>query len=123
MRLDDRIALVTGAGDGIGRGIALAFAREGADVAVCDINSAALEEARAALATTGRKAFARRVDIRDEQQVQSFVNATATEFGRIHVLVNNAAVMPVGPIEELSVETIDQVLSVNLRAPVLFSKY
>jgi NAD(P)-dependent dehydrogenase (short-subunit alcohol dehydrogenase family) len=123
MRLHDKTALVTGSGDGIGRGIALAFAREGADLALCDINTKTLEETRAAVAATGRRALARCVDIRDDQQIRNFVEATAAEYGRIHIVVNNAAVMPVVPTAEITAETIDQILSVNLRAPILFSKY
>jgi NAD(P)-dependent dehydrogenase (short-subunit alcohol dehydrogenase family) len=123
MRLVDKAAIVTGAGDGIGRGIAWAFAWEGADLAICDINADTLEETHVALGRTKRRVFARPVDIRNSGQVASFVEEAARELGRIDILVNNAAIMPVGPVETITEETLDQILQVNLRAPVLFSKY
>ena len=123
MRLAGQVALVTGAGEGIGRGIATAFAREGADLALCDLNAEALEGTRAAVTGFGRRTLARQVDVRDAVAVEAFVNETARTFGRLDVLVNNAAIMPVAPLETMSESAIDQVLQVNLRGPILFSKY
>jgi len=123
MRLADKTALITGAGDGIGRGIALAFAREGADVALCDINESALEETRRAVKGTGRQAWAQRVDVRNALQIEQFVEGAAQTFGGMDILVNNAAIMPVATIEETTVDVVDQTLTVNLRAAILFSKY
>jgi NAD(P)-dependent dehydrogenase (short-subunit alcohol dehydrogenase family) len=123
MRLAGQVALVTGAGAGIGRGIATAFAREGADVALCDLNAEALEGTRAAVGGVGRRTLAKQVDVRDAVAVEGFVQETARTFGRLDVLVNNAAIMPVAPLETMSESAIDQVLQVNLRGPILFSKY
>jgi len=123
MRLSGKIAIVTGAGDGIGRGIAVAFAEAGADVAVCDINDAYLNGTRDAVRKAGRTCYAQVVDVRQPQQIEAFVAAAANELGGIDILVNNAAVMPVMRTEDLTPQVIDQILSVNLRAPILFSKH
>ena len=123
MRLQNKVVLVTGTGDGIGRGIALAFAREGADLALCDLNREALGETERQVQAAGRKTFACSFDIREAGAIEAFVNQAAEQLGRIDCLVNNAAAMPVGEIETHEESTIDQMLEVNLRAPILFSKY
>jgi NAD(P)-dependent dehydrogenase (short-subunit alcohol dehydrogenase family) len=122
-RLEDKVAIVTGTGDGIGRGIALAFAREGAKLAICDLNTAQLRETEFLIRKIGRPVFAASVDLRDASQISAFVEQTAATFGGINCLVNNAAVMPVVPTEQIEPETIDQILQVNLRAPILFTRF
>ncbi len=72
MRLDRKIALVTGAGSGIGRATALEFARAGADLVVCDVNAAGLEETAAAIRALGRNALARTVDVASREQMRAF---------------------------------------------------
>ena len=114
---------MTGAGDGIGRGIALALAREGAAVAVCDINAVSVAETGRLIADAGRSVLAEALNITDHDRVRSFVDDVASRFGRLDVLVNNAAIMPVSPIEEQDEETMSRILSVNLLAPAVFSKY
>jgi len=121
--LKNRVAIVTGTGDGIGRGIALAFAREGAKLAICDIHQEELRETERHLQKTGTQVFAKLVDLRDSSQISAFVDQTAAAFGRIDCLINNAAVMPVAPTEMIEPETIDQILLVNLRAPILFTRF
>ncbi len=123
MRLANRAAIVTGAGDGIGRGIALALAREGAAVAVCDINTEAVAETGRLISEAGRPVLSEALDITDHVRVRSFVDDAASRFDRIDVLVNNAAIMPVSPIEDQDEETMSRILSVNLLAPAVFSKY
>jgi NAD(P)-dependent dehydrogenase (short-subunit alcohol dehydrogenase family) len=123
MRLKDKVAIVTGAGDGIGRGIALQFAHEGAHVAVCDISAETVLETGGLIEKTGRKALARTMDITVHGDIEDFVSQVAGQFGRIDILVNNAAVMPVGLIEEHEVTTFERILAVNLLAPIVFSKY
>lgn len=123
MRLQNKIAIVTGAGDGIGRGIALHFAREGADVAVCDLNPETVMETARLIEATGRRAIAEPFDITINDQVRTFVDRVAGQFGAINILVNNAAVMPVGPVEIQDEAVIDRILAVNLRAAIIFSKY
>lgn len=122
MRLQDRVAIVTGAGDGIGRGIAVHFAREGADVAVCDLNSETVTETARSVEAAGRRALAETFDITDNDRVRAFVDRVAARLGKINILVNNAAIMPVSPIETQDDGVIDRVLAVNLRAPIIFSK-
>src|SRR5688572_1820417 len=123
MRLQGKVAIVTGTGDGIGRGIALRFAREGARLAVCDVDAKALEETAALLRAAGADVLSKCFDLCDAGAVESFADDVARRYRRIDVLVHNAAVMPVGPVEELRVEVIDRILAVNLRAAILLSKY
>ena len=123
MRLSDRVAIVTGAGDGIGRGIAVHLAREGADMAICDINTATVEETSRLIAETGRRVITETIDITDHNRVKAFVDQIAEQFGQVNILVNNAAIMPVDPIEDQDEATMASILTVNLLAPMVFSKY
>jgi NAD(P)-dependent dehydrogenase (short-subunit alcohol dehydrogenase family) len=123
MRLKDRIAIVTGAGDGIGRGIATAFAAEGAHLSICDINRQTVVETSSRILEMGRKCYVKVVDIRDANAIADFVGSTIKYFGGVDILVNNAAIMPVVPCDQLNADIVDSVLSVNLRAPILFTRY
>jgi NAD(P)-dependent dehydrogenase (short-subunit alcohol dehydrogenase family) len=123
MKLKNRIALVTGAGDGIGRGIATALAAEGADVALCDINSVTVAETARRAESAGRRCYFETIDIRDPAAIARFVASTIKQLGGVDILINNAAVMPVAPCEELTAELVDSVLAVNLRAPILFTRH
>lgn len=120
MKLADSIALVTGAGRGIGRAIALAYAREGANVAVATLEpdeaSAVAEEIR----QLGGSALAVPVDVSQEQQVQQMVELTLAEFGRIDLLVNNAGtiVLP-GDILGTTPDAWDRMMAVNVRSVYL----
>jgi NAD(P)-dependent dehydrogenase (short-subunit alcohol dehydrogenase family) len=88
--LTDKIAIITGGGDGIGRGIALTYARFGANIVIADRNAAAGESVAAQVRTLGRKALAVTTDIRDRDQVQAMVDQTVAQMGGIDILVNNA---------------------------------
>jgi NAD(P)-dependent dehydrogenase (short-subunit alcohol dehydrogenase family) len=114
---------VTGAGDGIGRGIALRFANEGANVAICDINQQTLLETQRQVQRSGRSCHATCFDIRDASAIEKFVRDTAQHLGGIDVLVNNAAIMPVARTDELTPDVVNQILQVNLGAPVMFTRY
>ena len=91
MRLKDRVAIITGGGQGIGKAIAMRFAQEGASLMLAQRTLAKVEEAAKEIRSAGGKAIAMAVDIRDEGQVKQMVERTAKEFGGIDILVNNAA--------------------------------
>jgi NAD(P)-dependent dehydrogenase (short-subunit alcohol dehydrogenase family) len=122
-RLNGKVAIVTGAGDGIGRGIALAFAKEGAKLAVCDLNKATVHETEVLTRAIGADVVSKPVDVRSPAEIESFIRNVKDRFGRIDCLVNNAAVMPVAPTESIEPDTIDRILQVNLRAPILFTRF
>lgn len=93
LKLKDRIALLTGSGQGIGRTMALAFAAEGAHIAVNDVNSKAIDETVSAVRAAGGRAISAQCDITDLAAVHEMVRKVEAEYGRIDVLVNNAAVI------------------------------
>jgi len=120
MRLKDRVALVTGAGRGIGQAIALAFAREGARVAVTDIDPTT---AQATARRIGRaKALALQMDVADAGSVRDGFDAIHRAWGRIDVAVTNAAVEPIVPFLELSEATWDRIIDVNLKGTFLVAQ-
>ncbi|MFE2187273.1 SDR family NAD(P)-dependent oxidoreductase [Streptomyces sp. NPDC059455] len=123
MTLDGKAALVTGGSRGIGEAVAIRLAEEGADVALTYHSQAE----RAAdvvdrIKALGRRAWAVRVDGVDAQAVRAAVEGAAAEFGRLDILVNNAGVGVLGPIAELSLDDVDRVLAVNIRAPFLLAQ-
>ncbi len=123
-KLAGRTAIVTGAANGIGRGIAEAFANEGADVAIADI--AMNDKANPvieAIQQAGRKALYIRTDVADEQQVRSMVEEVHNAFGHIDILVNNAGIFTQALVEHLSVADWDRVLGVNLRGTFLCTHF
>jgi NAD(P)-dependent dehydrogenase (short-subunit alcohol dehydrogenase family) len=123
-RLDGKVAIVTGAGSGIGRAIALGYAQEGARVFGIDLNLAGLHET-AAQAPTGA-VLAHQADITDAGQVEAAVAACLREFGSLSILVNNAAIQlhgQDGPCHEVSLDVWERTLAVNLRGPFLGAKY
>ena len=123
MKLVGKLALVTGAGSGIGEAIALLFAREGADIAVNDINPAAAEKTVEAVRKLGRKAIALEADVADYDQVDAMVDRVINEFGGVHILVNNAGIPTQGPfLENQTPENWDRVVAVILRGTYLCSR-
>jgi NAD(P)-dependent dehydrogenase (short-subunit alcohol dehydrogenase family) len=121
-QLEGKIALVTGGNKGIGKGIAQAFADEGARVAITARGAEALKRAADELTARGAEVLALPADVTDEQQVQDVFSKTLERFGALHVLVNNAGAFEGGPLDELSAAAWDRVLAVNLRGPFLCTR-
>jgi len=117
-RLEDKIALVTGSGAGIGRAIAETFAREGAFVVVADRDEAAAQETAASIVKANGAASSHAVDVTDTAQVKSLMQAIGEAHGRLDVLVNNAGVGERSDFRHLSDEAWERVWSVNLDGTV-----
>jgi NAD(P)-dependent dehydrogenase (short-subunit alcohol dehydrogenase family) len=123
MLLKDRSALVTGAGRGIGRAIALRFAQEGAAVTLTARTAAEVHGVAAEIQATGGRAAAISANLAREADCEKVVKFSREQFGRIDILVNNAGIFgPVKPCEEISAVEWDEALAVNLRAPFLLSR-
>ena len=114
-RLDHKIALVTGAGSGIGEAIARLFAEQGAHVVIGDIQEAAATRVASSLQESGLAATALALDVADEGQVQAAMQKISSTLGRLDILVNNAGVSHVGNILETSVDEWERVMHVNAR--------
>ncbi|MDE0038496.1 MAG: SDR family NAD(P)-dependent oxidoreductase [Gammaproteobacteria bacterium] len=118
MKLKDKVAIVTGAGRGIGKAIAEAFASEGASV-VCSARS--VDEIHAVAEAVGGLAIP--CDVADESGIRDLINATVDAYGPIDILVNNAGAVARLPVHQLPVEDWDHVMNVNLRGLFLCTKY
>lgn len=117
MDLAGKAALVTGGSRGIGAAIALALAREGADVAITYVSAA--DKAQAVVAqiqALGRRAVAIRADGADMAEVKAAVEQAAAEFGALDILVNNAGIALMGPLQDVTLDDIDRTLSIHVRA-------
>jgi NAD(P)-dependent dehydrogenase (short-subunit alcohol dehydrogenase family) len=110
MRLKNKVALVTGGAQGIGSAISQGYAAEGAHVVIADINLDAAEQAARGI---GGKARAMHLDVTEQSSIDRVVDDTAAEFGRIDVLVNNAAVFDLAPVEEVTRESFRKIMAVN----------
>jgi 3-oxoacyl-[acyl-carrier protein] reductase len=119
MRLKNKVAIITGASQGIGLGIALAFAREGARLALWDVNTATLDKALAEALESGAEAAAFPVDVSSKKQVDDATRKVREKWGAIDILVNNAGIYEVLPIEEISEAQWDRLLAVNLKGAFL----
>jgi NAD(P)-dependent dehydrogenase (short-subunit alcohol dehydrogenase family) len=119
--LTQKVAVVTGAGSGIGAAIASRFARQGARVIVLDLTESA-DAVAAAIRSGGGDAVARRCDVADAGAVARTIGDAAAEFGRLDILVNNAGIAHVGTIEQTTTDDLDRLYSVNVRGLFLCSK-
>src|SRR5215475_14546308 len=116
MRLRDKIALVTGSSQGIGRAIAVRFAQEGADVVInYNRTAAGAEEALAEVEATGRRGLIVQADLGNVEDIRRLINQGVRHFGRLDILVNNAGLETHAPFWEATEEDYDKVLNVNLK--------
>ncbi|MHA1131464.1 MAG: SDR family NAD(P)-dependent oxidoreductase [Candidatus Helarchaeota archaeon] len=122
MSLDGKVAIVTGGGRGIGKAIALDFARNGANVVVAARTVAEIEEVASQIRALGRESYAIRTDMTKEDDIKTLVKQTYEKFGMIDILVNNAGVSTGVEIKDMKTETWDLILNVNLRGVFLTTR-
>ena len=121
MRLKDKVAIVTGAASGIGKEIARTYAREGARVVIADLNQTAADATAAELGGP-QKALAVAMDVTDERQVEAGVARTVEQFGKIDVLVSNAGIQIVAPLDEFECASWKKLLSIHLDGAFLTTR-
>lgn len=122
-RFAHHVALVTGGGQGIGRAISFAFAKEGARVVVADMDREAGEECVDEITAAGGEGLYLYADVADESDVKRLMEKVEERYGRLHHLCNNAGIGFNAPLESLPIEAFDRVIGVNLRGPLLCTKY
>ncbi|MCX5707321.1 MAG: 3-oxoacyl-[acyl-carrier-protein] reductase [Candidatus Omnitrophica bacterium] len=115
MKLKDKVALITGGARGIGQAIALAFAKEGADIVVADVNLEIAQKTALEIEVLGRKALALEMDVTDYAKVEEGVNKILDKFGKVDILVNNAGITKDNLILRMSQVEWDAVINVNLK--------
>ena len=119
MRLENQVALVTGAARGIGRAVAERLAQEGADVAVADIRDTLLQDTARSITDTGRRALAMAVDVTDITQVEQMVRQVVETFGRVDIFFNNAGVIKIHDFLDITEEDWDHIMAVNAKGVFL----
>jgi NAD(P)-dependent dehydrogenase (short-subunit alcohol dehydrogenase family) len=118
--LQEKVAVITGGGRGIGRAIALAYAREGARLVLAARDSATLEETRALIAELGAQALVVPLDLRDAASVENLATQTLAHFGQVDILVNNSGIAgPTAPLWEISPQEWQETLDIDLTGPYL----
>lgn len=121
-QLDNKITIITGAGTGIGKGIARAFAKEGATLVIASRNRDNLETTAAELRGYGATTLVLPTDVTVEEQVIALFEQTINKFGRLDILINNSGVFDGGSLDELSLKTWMKVINVNLTGPFLCTR-
>jgi len=122
MQLKDKVAYITGSASGIGKEIAVLFAREGAKVVIADLNKQAADATAAELQATGAQAIGVAVDVTSEAQVEASVEEAVKAFGGIDILISNAGVQIVHPVEEFSFSDWKKMLAIHLDGAFLTTK-
>jgi 2-hydroxycyclohexanecarboxyl-CoA dehydrogenase len=122
MKLKDRVAIVTGSGSGIGRAIALAMAREGASVAVVDLNEAGAQATVKEIQKEGGQGQPYKADITRRREIEAMVADVVRRWGTVHILVNNAGWDKAEPFIQSTEETWDKVLAINLKGPIICTR-
>ena len=115
MRLTGKVSIITGAGQGIGRATAVKFAKEGAKVAVCDINMTTVDETVRLVREAGGEAAGFRVDVTDKDSIAEMVEGVMAKWGRVDTLVNNAGIVQDAQFKKMSEDQFDRVIDVNLK--------
>ena len=115
MRLTGKVSIITGAGQGIGRATALKFAKEGAKVAVCDINLESVQQTVELVESAGGEAVGFRVDVTDKGSIATMVEGVMAKWGRVDTLVNNAGIVQDAQFKKMSEDQFDRVIDVNLK--------
>jgi 3-hydroxybutyrate dehydrogenase len=122
MRLSEKVAFITGAASGIGKEIARTFAREGAKVVIADLNAAAASGVAAELDASGARALSVAMDVCNESQVEAGMKSAIAAFGRIDILVSNAGIQIVAPLEDLSYADWKRLLAIHLDGAFLTTR-
>ncbi|STX29420.1 3-hydroxybutyrate dehydrogenase [Legionella beliardensis] len=122
MRLRDKVAIVTGAASGIGKEIALLYAKEGAKVAIADLNLSQAELVAEEIKADGHSAIAVAMDVTNEEQVNTGIDSVADQFGNIDILVSNAGIQIIDAIENLSFANWKKMLAIHLDGAFLTTK-
>lgn len=122
MKLQGKTAIITGAASGIGKEIALEFAREGANVAIADLNLAAANATAAEMVASGHKALGVAMDVADEEAVEMGVTAVVSKFGGVDVLVSNAGIQIVHPLEEFTYAEWKKMIAIHLDGAFLTTR-
>jgi len=115
MRLANKVSIITGGAQGIGEATALKFGKEGAKVAVCDVNLPLAQAVADAIVKAGGEALAFKVDVTSSQDIAAMVSAVMAKWGRIDALVNNAGILADSQLKKMSEEQFDRVIDVNLK--------
>ncbi len=123
MRLEQRVAVITGAGSGIGQAMALLFAREGARLLIADVNEAAAKETAGRVVSAGGICEALRVDVSQPQQVRHMIEQAQTTYGKLDILCNNAGIGSTTDVIECEPDDWDRVMTVNVKSVYLGCKY
>jgi NAD(P)-dependent dehydrogenase (short-subunit alcohol dehydrogenase family) len=121
--LANKVALITGAASGIGRATAQLFAREGASIAIADLNATAAKTLTKEITSTGHRAIFEPTDVTSEPDCRRIVERTLNEFGRIDILFNNAGIIRRATVIDLNEQDWDRVMAVNVKSIFLMSKH